>query len=644
MRLLFTALTAPLLMWAQTNTGSITGTVTDPQHSAVAGAIITAANLGTNIVESATSGSAGNYNISALQPGTYRITVELAGFKKLIREPIVVESSATAEIDLPLEVGSASSEITIEASTPIIQEASSTIQYNIDLKQISELPLANSSALSALALLPGVLGDPGVEQAAITTGLTTPGAGLSISGGAAGTVQFQADGVNNTSSYYGRIGLAFSTEAVSEIVVVQNSYSAEYRSAGGAIVNMTTKAGTNQLHGTIFSYTQNDILNAAPCIQRYWRGGFDIGGPVYIPKLFNGKNRTFFFAGYEPLRQYTRASAFARVATPAERQGDFSHSVYNTLTNQPIFIFQHFQPGTNTPIVEPPLTPYPQFPNNIIPPSLISPRGQKVLTLEPLPNMPLNALGQNYFVFRNVRNTDDRVNLKVDQVIASNNRASFRISEAPTKGVRYFQGGLAEQVPTDANTGTNAALSDTQIFGGNKVNELRLGFSRSNNQRRQTDQQLAQNGFQQFGFPSYLTAGMPQITGFGDPSVQNIASDPGAYQIDNQYQITDVFHWTAGKHGIGVGGEFNAPQQNIVDYQNVGGVWSFSQATTGIGSGNTATVLGIPNATTGSGLATILLGCCYSLSIPLEVQSPLPAGRLQGHIEADPQHGPPLPD
>ncbi|MCU1263266.1 MAG: Cna domain protein, partial [Bryobacterales bacterium] len=558
---LLAAVTLCSSAWAQSNGGSVTGTVFDANHAVVPGAKITATSLATNVSESATSGSAGSYNIPALPPGTYRVSVEASGFKKLIREPVAIESSTTVEIDLPLEIGSVSSEVTIEASAPLIQEASSTVQYNIDLKQISELPLANSSALSALSLLPGVLGDPGVEQAAITTGTTTPGAGLSISGGAMGTVQFQADGVNNTSMYYGRIGLAFSTEAVSEIVVMQNSYSAEYRSAGGAIVNMTTKAGTNQFHGTVFSYTQNDVLNAAPWqnsfrfkgIQRYWRGGFDIGGPVYLPKVFNGKNRTFFFAGYEPLRQYTRSSAFARVATAAERQGDFSHSVYNSLTNQPIFIFQHFQAGTNTQIVEPPNTAYPQFPNNIIPPSMISPLGQKVLNLEPLPNMAINAVGQNYSVFRNVRNTDNRINFKLDQVITANNRMSFRISEAPTKGVRYFQGGLAEQVPTDTNTGTNVAISDTQIFGGNKVNDLRLGFSRSSNVRRQTDEQLATNGFQQFGFPSYLTAGMPQITSFGDPNVQNIANNPGSYEIDNFYQVTDVFNWTLGKHSIRFG-------------------------------------------------------------------------------------------
>ena len=543
---------------------------------------ITATNLGTNVAQTAATNSDGAYSIPGLEPGAYRVTLEKTGFKKLIREPIRVESSSTAQLDFNLTVGNTSAEVMVNADVPLIQQASSTIQYGVDLKQIDELPLANQSALQILNLLPGVQGQARTEQAAITTGFTTPGGGLSVSGSAMGTVQFQADGVYNTSLYYGRIGLSFSTDAVAEVTVVQNSYSAEYRAAGGAIVSMTTKSGTNQLHGTVFSFTQNDILNAAPWLTyrakglvRYWRGGVDMGGPVVIPKLYDGRNRTFFFFGYEPLRQYTQSQYFDRMATALERKGDFSKSVYNNITNQPMEIFQHFDPGTHKQIVEPANTPYPQFPGNMIPPSLISPIGQKILNLQPMPNIPINGLGENYAVFRSVRNSDNRINIKVDQAITSNHRISFRFSEAPTKGVRFNQGGLIEQVPTDKNTGTNIALNDTYTWGGNKVNELRIGFNRSNNSRTQTAQQLSVNGFEQFGLPSYLTKGVPQITSFGDPNIQSFGSDVGNYEIDNFTQLADILSWTKGKHNLKFGFDLQAPQQNIVDYNNVGGTWSF---------------------------------------------------------------------
>jgi hypothetical protein len=633
----------------QSNTGTIIGTVFDTSQAVMDSVKVTAMNLATNVVQTATSNSAGIYSLPALEPGTYRLTLEKAGFQKLDREPITVTSSNTVQLDFNLTVGNTGTEVTVTADAPLIQQASSTVQYSTDLKQIDELPLSNQSALQVLSLLPGVQGDPGVEQAAITTGFTTPGGGLSISGSAMGTVQFQADGVNNTSLYYGRIALSFSTDAVSEVMVAQNSYSAEYRAAGGGIVNMTTKSGTNHLHGTVFSFTQNDILNAAPWLKytakgmlRYWRGGVDFGGPVRIPKLYNGRNRTFFFFGFEPLRQYTQGQYFDRMATPLERNGDFSQSIYNTVSNQPYFIFQHYNPGTNKQISVPANSSYPAFPGNRIPPSLISPIGQKILNLQPLPNMPMNALGENYAVFRSVRNTDNRVNVKVDQVITSNNRVSFRISEAPTKGIRFNQGGLIEQVPTDRSIGVNGAFSDTWTWGGNKVNELRFGYSRSNNQRTQTDLQLSIDGFKEFGFPSYLTRGMPQVGGFGEPNIQNFGSDVGNIEIDNFFQLTDTLSWTRGRHNLKLGFDWQAPQQNIVDYNNVGGSWQFNQSGTNIGSANTATALGIPNATTGGGFATLLLGYPTSITIapaviPYQYRWKYYAGFLQDDFKITPR-------
>jgi hypothetical protein len=233
-------------IFAQSNTGAITGTVFDQSQAVMHSVKITATNLGTNVAQTATTNADGIYSLPALVPGAYRLTLEKSGFKKLIREPITVEGSGTVALDFNLTVGSTATEVLVNADAPLVQQASSTIQYGVDLKQIDELPLANQSALQILNLLPGVQGQARTEQAAITTGFTTPGGGLSISGSAMGTVQFQADGVNNTSLYYGRIGLSFSTDAVAEVTVAQNSYSAEYRAAGGAIVNMTTRSGTNE--------------------------------------------------------------------------------------------------------------------------------------------------------------------------------------------------------------------------------------------------------------------------------------------------------------------------------------------------------------------------------------------------------------
>jgi hypothetical protein len=643
-----------LLAWTaaacgQSNTGAITGTVFDQSQAVIDGVRVAAVNLATNVAQGAVTNHAGVYSIPALEPGSYRLTVEKSGFQKIVREPITVESSSTAALDFTLTVGNTATEITVREDVPLVQQATSTVQYGLDLKQIDELPLANQSALQTLMLLPGVQGDAGGEQAAVTTGVTAPGAGLSISGSAMGTVQFQADGVNNTSMYYGRIALSFSTDAVAEVNVAQNSYSAEYRAGGGAIVSMTTKSGTNRLHGTVFSFTQNDILNASPWLTytskgmvRYWRGGANVGGQVYLPRIYKGRNRTFFFFSFEPLTQYTQGQYFDRMATVAERKGDFSHSIYNSVSNQPIFLFQHFVAGTNTRITPAANQPYPQFAGNIIPPQMISPIGQKMLNLQPLPNMPMNALGENYAVFRSVRNTDNRFSVRADHSVTANQRISFRISEAPTRGIRFNQGGLIEQVPTDRSIGVNSAFSHTYIWGGNKVNELRVGFSRSDNSRTQTDLQLSIDGFKEFGFPSYLDRGMPQLTSFGEANIQSFGSDVGSHQIDNFRQVNDTFNWTRGRHTLKIGGDVQAPQENLVDFNNVGGVWSFNMSQTNMGSGTTAAVVGIANATTGAGFASLLLGYPNNVSlapavIPYQYRWKYIAGFLQDDFKIAPR-------
>lgn len=642
-------------IWAQTNAGSITGVVVDQQKAVVAGVKVTATNLATNVSQTTLTSSAGVYALPALPPGQYRVTAEMAGFKRRIQEPVTVETSGTVTLDLELEVGATSTEVTVTAEVPLVQQANSTVQYTINQKQIEELPLPNQSALHVLSLLPGVVGEPGSEAAAVTTGYVTPGGGMSISGGRMGSTVYQADGVSNNSMFFGRISLSFSSDALAEVSVQQNAFSAEYGRVGGGIVNMTTKSGTNQVRGTLFSFSQNDVLNAAPYrntfekkgMVRYWRGGVNVGGPVYAPKLYDGRNRTFFFFSFEPLRQYTQQSGFARVATEAEREGDFSQSVYNTATNQRVFLFRQFEFNesgtalTNTRIQLRPGEAYPQWENNIIPKRFISPIGQRILKMQPMPNMPLNALGQNYSVFRNVRNTDNRYMVKFDQVITNNNRMSFRIARVPVKGERYFMGGLQEQVPTDTSLGTNLAFNDTHTWGGNKVNELRLGFNRSVIARRQKDLQLSKNWYAEYGFPTRLDRGFPQIS-VGDSQVQAWSSNPGQYEIDNFYQLTNILNWTKSKHSIKTGFEFHAPQQNLIDYANVGGSWQFTASMTNIGSGNTATVLGIPNAQTGMGMASLLLGYPNSVTmapavIPYQYRWKYYAGFFQDDFRVTPR-------
>jgi hypothetical protein len=227
--------------FAQTNAGQITGMVTDPHQAAVAGARITAVNLATNVQQTTVSSEAGLYSLPALEPGTYRLTADLAGFNRLNREPITVETARVVEVELQLTVGDAKVAVTVTGEAPLVQQSNATVQYGINTKALDELPIANQSALQVLSLVPGVLGDPGTEQAAVTTSFVTPGGGMSVGGGRMGSTNYLADGVNNNSLFLGRISLSFSTDAIAEVDVKVNNYSAEYGRVAGGIVTMTTK-------------------------------------------------------------------------------------------------------------------------------------------------------------------------------------------------------------------------------------------------------------------------------------------------------------------------------------------------------------------------------------------------------------------
>jgi hypothetical protein len=653
--LVFSCLAAALM--AQTSTGAITGTVTDSQGAVVGSVKVTATNLATNVPQVSTSSSAGVYSVPALQPGSYRLTAELAGFKKLIREPIVVAAQQTVTVDLELAVGETSSTVTVTAEVPLVQQSTGTLQYGINSKAIDELPFANANALDVLSTVPGVIGDPGNELGGVSTASISPGSGVSITGGRMGSTQYQADGVSNNSIFLGRITVSFSSDAVQEVSVLVNNYSAEYGRVAGGIVNMVTKSGSNKLHGTLFSASRNDILNAAPYANatnkkgmlRYWRGGADIGGPVYLPKLYNGKNRTFFFFTYEPMRHYTQSASYTRVPTALERQGDFSQSYYpNTLCATckpvPVTIFRQYQLNaagnalTNTPITLAANQAYPQFPNNIIPKELISPLGSQLMNLIPMPNYPMNQLGQNYFYWRTIRNTDNRYTVKLDELVANNNRLSFRISEVPIDSFRLNGPVLTSQAPSDTNTNTNISLTDTHTLRGNMVNDLRLGYNRGNTYRGENDVQMSQNYFQKYGFPSFLNEGFPTVA--LNDSFTSFGTSFGPHEIDNFFSLTDIFNWTKGKHNIKTGFEFQAPQENLTDDSSLAGAYSFYNSSTSIGNAATATYpgLGIANAETGFAPASLLLGIVNGANvapsaIPYQYRWKYYAGFLQDDIK-----------
>jgi hypothetical protein len=660
-RALMVALTGAAGLVAQTNAGTITGTVFDQQKAVISGAKITAVNVNTGVSQTAVTSSAGSYTIPSLAPGVYRVSADAPGFSS-VTQTVEVATSRTVTLDLTLSVGQTATAVVVTAETTLLQQANAAIQYTISPKQIDELPIPNQSVLRALEMIPGVVGEAGTEQTAPTMGFTMPGATLSVGGGRMGATQYKADGVDNTSTYFGSIAQSFSSDAVQEVQVQMNSFSAEFGRVGAGVVNMTTKSGTNELHGVASSYIQNDALNAAPYtntwrfkgIQRYWRGAGNLGGPIVLPKIYNGRNRSFFFFDFEPLRQATSTTWYENTPTEQERNGDFSGMVYNRRDMVPITIFRQWEYNpagtglTNTRMVMPAGEPYPVFPGNRIPPSLISPLGKKLINLFPKPNYvnPDPASTVNYVAPMSVNNIENRYLVKYDQVVGSANRFSFRFSTAPAHGKRFYFGGkdsLVDMNATDNRIGTGVVFNDRHVWGGNKVNEFRLGFNRAINERVAPAIQNSKNWFKEFGLPSRLEKGMPRFnfTGAAAP-----VAGTGTTRIDNVFQLNNIFNWIHGRHAMKLGFEFQSPQQNLIDLNPIQGSWSFSSSYTDIGSsvlGEYYAALGLPvGAATGRGAATLLLGFPSGVTIapsviPYQYRWKYYAGFLQDDFKVTPR-------
>src|SRR6266496_537607 len=349
-RLAFLIASALLLLCAasasaQTNRGGISGTVFDPNGAPVPGATVKVTNIGTNQSTTLTASDNGSYNATLLEPVTYRIEVEASGFKNAIVESIKVDTSTIATANIQLEVGGVTDAVTVMASdSAALNSENGTVASTITERQITDIPLGDRSVLNLMLTLPNVSGDLISEVPTTGTGILTPGQGLSVGGGRPGATSFLADGVNNTSAGSGRTVASFSPDTVQEFSVQTSNYSAEYGQTTGGIVNITTKSGTNQFHGTITYFKKDPKISAAPftiasvnrpvanqLIKEY---PITIGGPVYLPRFgeggkrwYNGKDRTFFFAAYEPRRVSDSSSVFNLFPTEAMRAGNFSNTV-----------------------------------------------------------------------------------------------------------------------------------------------------------------------------------------------------------------------------------------------------------------------------------------------------------------------------
>src|SRR5438105_571189 len=329
-------LCVPAGLLAQGVEATLRGLVADSSGAAVPGARVEVKNTGTNRVTATVTDSAGQYAAPFLQPGTYSVTVEASGFKKFVREGLILSVGATVAVDMALEVGAVTEQLTVTAESPLLDTAKADRGTLVDQKTVAEMPLNGRNPLMLAKIAAGVnFNGTVIYQRPFDNGAI---AQWTINGGLYQSNEFLLDGApNNAQAGSNNIAYVPPVDAVQEFKIQTNSYDEQYGHTSGGIVNVSLKSGTNAVHGTAYEFARRKAWDAnsfqnnavgAPKGEHYLdQYGGQIGGPVYIPKLYNGRNKSFFMFDYERYRENTPRPFTLSVPAPEFSTGDFSKLV-----------------------------------------------------------------------------------------------------------------------------------------------------------------------------------------------------------------------------------------------------------------------------------------------------------------------------
>jgi len=602
LRLLFVSvlLGAVLILSAsgQSTNGNIQGAVVDPSNAAVSGANVTARNMDTGLTVAATTTGAGIYALPNLPPGRYEITVEMTGMKKYVQQGVTVTTNSTVGLDVQLQVGSATEAVTVTSDAAQLETETSDIGSTVQNTLITNLPLEVSGTIrnpvQFITLVPGFVGNVGNDPGSNSTD------DFKVNGGQMGGTDVLVDGVSiSLVSPNTQWNKGVSSDGVQEFKVLQSNFAPEFGESGDGIVNLTMKSGTNDFHGSAYDFLRNRALDA-----RSWtlntqnsfnaaQGqplspkpvdtqndfGFTVGGPVYLPHLYNGKNKTFFFFDYEGFRFHTGSSAPASYIPEAFRNGDFS---------QLLPAIQLYDPTTHNAIPGNILTNDPDYT-----PSAVM---TKVFSLLPATS---GALTNNVFDRSTSTTVANLWDLKFDENISDKQRFSFGIDydNTNTGGSSILAPFLGSHTPQDTRY---LRFSHNYIFSPTVVNQFLVGFSRRF--RTEASNGLGQNWPQKLGLTGVAETTFPCIKFIGTNYQDNLNNCGASQFADNVYQFNDSVSMVRGKHTLKFGGGLRALQFNVRRLTQSSGEFHFDAAETSLnGSGGYAVasaLFGLVNAGT----------------------------------------------
>lgn len=573
--LLLTVALASPAAWSQAVTATLLGSVTDSSGSVVPNTAVVATENGTGIARQTRTNEEGLYTIPYLPPGSYRIEMEAAGFKKVVRDNIELRATVSTRVDAQLDPGQVTEVVEVRGDTPLLQTDRSEVTRNFGAKSVTELPLANRSFQSLAGLLPGV-SPPTVDFTAAedpqgTTFYRANGQGNSAN-------NTQVDGLDNTNPTLGLTIYIPSAEVVQEVNITTSNYNAEFGRAGGAVINVVTRGGTNALHGALFAFHRDAAMRARnsfnvapqpkPGFVRNEFGGV-LGGPIV-------RNKTFFFGGYQGriLRQSNTSTN--SVPVDAWRRGDFSG----------VPDLRIYDPGTGNPDG----TGRQQFANNQIPANRFNPIATRLLSSFPAPNVP-GTLLNNYIANIPFRYDGKSWDGRVDHNFGQNTRGFAKFNFADYEVV---QEGVLGSTIGDGTISTpytvTAILSLTHTFSPTLLAEFRGGYNRYYTNVNGLDLTLTNQALgignpnpdpiSSVGFARVDISGLP---GIGTPVIYPLIN------ADNLFNFVTTWNKQTGRHALKWGVDVHRNRMDRFQPQgfNLGprGLFNFNPGTTALRGG-----------------------------------------------------------
>ena len=617
---------------AQTSSGTIVGHIQDPSGASVPGAQVTVTNLGTSISSRFTTDNSGDYYLPALLPGSYRVEVEKTGFKKGVVDLVKVDVNQTVRQDFTLQVGQTTQTVEVTAAAPMLQTDQATLGTVITNREVTELPLNGRDYSSLVGLGVGT----GQLQGGITTAATIRIHGYndnwrmySINGSRPASVAYVIDGVPTNDEFFQGQSNVPTVDAIQEFKLQNGLYSADFGMGAGQ-VSVAVKSGTNSLHGAAWDFFRNEALqprnprvpyvNATspscqaalqksggalqvpPCSNprppfRQNQFGFTLGGPIVVPHLYNGKDRTFWFFNYQGGRRTTSSLSQAQLPTAAEKTGNFSDwptQLYNPLTGV-------LNPGGTPPVIRT------AFTGNQIPTTMFAPVSKNLLQYWPSPNLTCTMPCLNYQTTLVTPDNMDQYLARIDHNIGQADRIwgefMWQIENRPSPSVIPLSGAYSRQA------GDLGTLRWGHSFGPRTLNEAWFGYNRIN---------FLQDFETAFGGTNYwkavgLTGLWDDPTNYALPALSLGTNYQGVgfggtapiFNIVNTFQYADNLTLTRGRQTMKFGADVRRNQGLEKNGSNGNGVLPFGGAYTAYNPGLTQTA---GAANTGNGFADFLLG------------------------------------